>query len=112
MPRKKIESIKNIELVHKRDGHVHKYQLVNLGTEDKPYKVYKCMKVGCSHYHPRKQLVVNQYSICHKCGNDFVITADLVRNNTVKPKCKNCSGKGLGKREDLALERLISSMKI
>lgn len=115
MPKKKSELIRNIELATKRDGHIHKFQLVNLGSEIKPFKVYKCMKIGCTTYHPNRKLVINLPSICHKCGEDFVITADIVRANTVKPKCINCRAGGKKKinpREENALDKLIAGMRM
>lgn len=104
MPQKKKPEIES-------KTHIHKYELTNLGTDLKPFKVYKCMKVGCAHYMPNKKLVINMKSICHRCGEDFIITKDIIRANTVKPKCPDCRGKRIGAREDRALERLIDTMK-
>lgn len=73
--------------------HVHKYILRNLGTDEKPRKVYACSYPDCTHFMPSKELVIGKKSICWKCAEQFVLGKDQVRFNVVKPKCLDCRKK-------------------
>lgn len=66
-------------------NHVHKYQQVKWGKNKTV--VLKCMIAGCPHY-IHKEMALNRKSICHGCGQPFVLDGYSVERK--KPKCGNC----------------------
>lgn len=77
---------------------IHKYYRTKIGDN---YVVYKCGVAGCTHYVP-PELLVDRYSICWRCGEEFVITKAAAR--LAKPHCVACtkvdSNLPKAKRED------------
>jgi len=74
--------------------HIHKYRLVNIGTRDKPKKVYACSLPDCSHFIPHhlRKTVIGKKTICWECDKEMIMSRDIVRKNTVKPRCWHCRG--------------------
>lgn len=66
-----------------KNDHVHKYKRTTLGKE---YVIYRCMKVGCSHYIP-PELIIGRISECWRCGEAFEIEKGRIN---VMPICKEC----------------------
>jgi hypothetical protein len=78
--------------------HVHRYQRRNIAkSQGKTYLVYYCSLPDCNHYLV-PELVVGKKSICWKCGEAFILTADLAR--LAKPHCKKCGTQGTKRVED------------
>lgn len=70
--------------------HTHKYILRDIGTKEKPRKVYCCALPDCTHFMPQKVLVIGKKSICWKCNTEFTIPKELVDTDRVKLKCTKC----------------------
>ena len=65
--------------------HVHRYEKATLGRNKWP--IHRCDLPDCSHY-ISSELVSGKFSICHRCGERFVITKDLLK--LAKPHCRKC----------------------
>lgn len=76
--------------------HKHRFILKNIGSKEKPYKVYVCEKPACTSYFPPK-LVVGKLVECCRCHEPFVFPkAYLISNHgepIVKPHCYECTRK-------------------
>ena len=70
--------------------HVHKYRLVNLGTKEKPRKVYACAHPECTHFMPHLRHVLGKKTICWKCNKETIMSDYILKNLTVHPRCKGC----------------------
>ena len=69
--------------------HVHRYQRTNIAKQQgKKYEVYRCSLPDCNHYLV-PELVVGKKSVCWRCGETFILVADLAR--LAKPHCKACT---------------------
>lgn len=78
--------------------HVHRYQRVDISqTPHKKYLVMKCSLPDCTHY-VSIPLAIGKSSICWRCGEEFVMTADLARLS--KPHCKACTKVDESKKPD------------
>lgn len=73
--------------------HVHKFKKVKLGR-GKDYVVYACTLPDCTTYYP-SELIVGKRSICWRCGEPFIITANL--KNLTKLHCRNCTSEKGGR---------------
>lgn len=71
-------------------SHVHKYKYINLGTKEKPRKVYACSLPDCTHHMLSLSQVLGKESICWKCGDEMIMSADIIAKRKVKPKCYKC----------------------
>ena len=94
-------------------NHIHKYKLINIGSKDKPTKVYGCALPGtdCKHYLFPKGKVVGKMSICWKCDAEFMITADISRKSRVYPTCPRCRGKVvLTKKTESKLDKVMENI--
>ena len=92
--------------------HTHKYKLKNLGTKEKPRKVYACVALNCTHYMPVKRDVVNKLSVCWQCDKEFTVTADIPRKSIVKPRCLVCRGKIKKTQTTLKLDKALELFMI
>lgn len=74
-----------------RAQHVHKYQKRKLG-KNKDYVVFACALPNCRHY-IAPQLAIGKASLCNKCGEIFLITAEMARpgREQLKPHCDSCT---------------------
>lgn len=63
--------------------HIHQYVRVKLTNST----VYRCMKIGCSHY-IRPQFLINKIAECPFCGNDYVVTRELAKRKVLR--CNEC----------------------
>lgn len=70
--------------------HIHKYVLRDIGSSQKPRKVYACAHSDCTHFMPSKELVIGKKSICWQCGEEFIMNAWIVSREKVKPRCNDC----------------------
>jgi ssDNA-binding Zn-finger/Zn-ribbon topoisomerase 1 len=78
-----------------RPKHTHRYQRVEWGKNGT--LVWRCTLPNCHHYLHR-EMILNQASICHECGNEFILTLEKLRR--VKPRCDDCvDGKKDGTKE-------------
>ena len=69
--------------------HVHRYIRRDISqTPKKKYIVLACSLPHRNHYINPK-LAVGKLSICWRCGEEFIITPDLLR--LAKPHCKDCT---------------------
>lgn len=66
--------------------HTHKYLLRNYGKR----KVYACALPDCSHFQIDPSLVIGKKSLCNQCEEEFILTADLISNKVVRPRCRVC----------------------
>lgn len=91
-------------------NHVHKYIYKNIGSREKPRRVYACAHPECSHYTPNVSLVRGKKSVCWQCNEEMILTNDIVRKRIVKPRCLVCRGKEKPKEEstDRAIEMLLT----
>lgn len=103
----------------KKNKHVHRYQLRDYGKR----KVYACTLPDCTHFH-YPDMVRGKISLCNQCGQEFILTNDIVTEKTVRPRCKDCrAAKKLGgpkkastkkineHKLDIALDSLWNSLK-
>lgn len=70
----------------KSDHEVHKYyrtEFSNSGTT-----IYRCGLPGCPHF-VYEPLVIGRFSVCWRCGNDFIINKKTIRNR--KLHCEECT---------------------
>ena len=67
--------------------HPHKYHKIQLSFG----KVWACALPECSHYMPlhMTELVVGKFSICWKCGEQFVLEPHHLKLD--KPICNDCN---------------------
>lgn len=72
----------------KQNGHIHQYVLRPYGK--KGLKVYACVLPTCNHYQIQKQLIIGKQALCNQCQEPFIITADIVRDSVVRPRCRDC----------------------
>jgi hypothetical protein len=75
-------------------SHTHKYRLINIGSKEKPRKVYACSLPDCSHHIPthQRKTIIGKESICWECDKKMIMSRDIVRKNVVKPRCWHCRG--------------------
>lgn len=81
--------------------HIHKYILRNIGSKNKPRKVYACGFSDCTHFMPSASLVIGKKSICWGCGDEFTIARHQIYQKRKKLKCNRCRDKFMKKGEDL-----------
>lgn len=107
-------TVKEIGFIWKKKmatkNHVHKYKYITVGKKSSPHKVYACTLADCTHFipHHQERLVVGKKSICWECGKEMIITPDIFRKKTVKPRCFKCRGKDnplLGKNKSVTTEK-------
>lgn len=94
--------------------HIHRYILRNLGSKEKPRKLYACSLPDCTHFMPTNKLVIGKHSLCWGCGEQFVIGYDQIRAHQVKPTCRDCKDKrpcNLPKVKEIQLKRLKEKEK-
>lgn len=73
-------------------NHLHKLKRVVLGKDKtKGYEVYRCIRPGCTTYYPIA-MVEGMISQCYSCLEPFTFAKSNLRQ--VKPKCKDCTGRG------------------
>lgn len=84
----------------KKALHYHKYERL-YWPNGKPF--YKCMLVGCKHYLPIADLVINRESICWgpSCNKLVVITKEDVRREVKYPMCTSCKEERAENKEAL-----------
>lgn len=74
-------------------NHLHRYKKVDIGSINKPFLVYKCMKPACSHY-IRMDLAEGKICECNSCNEPMLITKQVLRHSgnkpATKPKCPKC----------------------
>jgi len=68
-----------------KKSHIHRYRRITLG---KNYKVFRCVKSGCSHYIP-VTLVENAVCECNRCGD--LMTMTKVAMTLARPHCPQCT---------------------
>jgi formylmethanofuran dehydrogenase subunit E len=87
----------------KKKQHIHKYQKQKWGKNETI--IWRCVHPGCTHY-CSNELVNKRLSICHACGEPFVMNPDKMRRK--KPKCDKCQHKGdpIMQKLDALLENL------
>jgi hypothetical protein len=93
-------------------NHVHKYKYTNLGSRERPRKVYACAFPDCTHFMPNIAQVKGKETICWECLGKTILTADQVRRRIVHPRCAKC--RGLIKEEpkmDTAIELMLGALK-
>lgn len=73
-------------MAKKKADHLHIYKKKVLGTNG--FKVFKCMKPGCTHY-VRVDLAENALCACNRCGEAMVLTKAAMQ--LVKPHCPDCT---------------------
>lgn len=73
--------------------HIHQYKRVKV----KDSTVYRCILPNCAHY-IGKAFIINRVAKCPYCGNEYLITRELARRETLH--CQNCT-KGKVKNEDV-----------
>lgn len=72
---------------------VHKYERANLSrAPDKEYFVYRCVLPNCSHY-IQEELIWGRASICHRCGNQFIVQNRARLKGVRKLYCNDCKDK-------------------
>jgi hypothetical protein len=91
-------------------NHVHKYQYKNIGNKAKPRKVYACAFPDCTHYLPTISLARGKETICHQCGEKMILSSDIVRQRTVKPRCLYCRGKMKRPEDTSKLDRAVEML--
>ena len=72
----------------RKEKHLHSYKKVNIGNKDRPFIVYKCTKLNCSHY-IRPEFIEGKLSECPRCDSAYVITRNDLRNVTLH--CDKCT---------------------
>lgn len=67
--------------------HVHKYHKITT----KHRILWACAAPKCSHYMPADltETLPGKASICWKCGSEFILDDDNMKNN--KPICADCN---------------------
>lgn len=85
--------------------HIHRYKKKNLSNSSKPYLVWACTKIGCSHYLP-KVLLKGKMAECSRCGDPFVITTDTLKLSELH--CDDCTKRKNKKQLSKAQEFLDS----
>lgn len=77
----------------KAANHIHRYKKVNIGSKEKPYEVYRCMKPACSHYIPL-HLAENKICECNRCFKPMILTKEILRHTggkpMARPHCSDC----------------------
>jgi|SRR5665213_641658 len=69
--------------------HLHKYERTEIGK--KGHVVYRCVILGCSHFLPSQQLIINRESLCWGvCGDIVVYTQDDYNQKLKRPMCASC----------------------
>ena len=93
-------------------NHTHKYIYKNIGSKERPRKVYACGYPDCSHFMPTISQAKGKETICWQCGDKMILSNDLVRVRKVKPRCLECRGKVKRaepeKKMDRAIEMLLA----
>jgi|OpeIllAssembly_1097287.scaffolds.fasta_scaffold00281_7 hypothetical protein len=69
----------------KRADHIHRYKRVVLGNN---YKVYKCIKPGCTHY-IAVHLVEGALCECNRCEEPMIMTK--LAMTLARPHCQDCT---------------------
>ncbi len=87
--------------------HTHRYERVDIGVT-KEYFVYRCTLPDCSHYLP-EALVVGKKSKCWRCGEEFVLTKNLLFK---KPHCENCIERKTDDATKEKVDKLLSEFLI
>ena len=86
--------------------HVHRYSRSTLGRNKWP--IFKCSLPDCSHY-ISAELIDGKFSICHRCGERFVITKALAV--LAKPHCSKCTNrKELPEEKKVIVDRMLDDV--
>lgn len=76
--------------------HVHQIQIRNVGKK-KDKKVWACAAPDCTYFVYNGDLLKGKLSICNQCGEEFILTPDIISEKVVRPRCKDCrAAKRLG----------------
>lgn len=70
--------------------HLHKYKKTDIGSNDKEYLVFRCLKPACSHYIPVK-VAEGKLCECNRCHNPMILTKKAMI--LTLPHCPNCTKK-------------------
>lgn len=75
-------------------NHVHKYHYIPIGRKPNQTFVYACALPDCTHHIPAHQqkLVIGKKSICWECEKQMIMSKDIFRRKTRKPRCWECRG--------------------
>ena len=73
--------------------HIHRYQRVNIGKDDKKHYVMRCKRQNCHHYtqmHSKLScpLLLEKVAECNRCGNPFLLDKRALR--MANPCCEDC----------------------
>lgn len=92
-------------MAKKTVNHLHKYKKVNIGSINKDYFVYQCMRPTCSHYIPVKQSE-GKLCECNRCGEPMIINKVVLNGSNggpmARPHCTECIERRKDKVEDVA----------
>lgn len=87
--------------------HTHRYERVDIGVS-KEYFVYRCTLPDCSHY-LSESLVIGRKAICWRCGEEFVLTKNLLFK---KPHCEDCIERKTDDATKEKVDKLLSEFII
>lgn len=85
--------------------HVHTYIRVKV-TKDGKYFLYRCANKDCTHREDKKFLE-GKASRCTKCGDEFTLTYEDLRN--AKPQCMDCKDT-VKSRKYKAAKQVVSNL--
>jgi hypothetical protein len=85
--------------------HIHRYVKTTLGRNKWP--IYKCNLPDCSHY-ISAELIDGKFSICHRCGERFIITKALTR--LAKPHCLKCTEREIKPETKAFVDNLLEDL--
>lgn len=83
--------------------HLHRYKRITLGND---YKVYKCIKPGCTHY---IAVYMSEGALCecNRCGEPMVITKAAML--LARPHCQNCTKKTKKQEQIQSIEAFLEN---
>ena len=87
--------------------HIHRYVKATLGRNKWP--IYKCDLPDCSHY-ISAELVEGKFSICHRCGERFILTAALLK--LANPHCLRCTERKVDPVVKSVVDRMFDDLNI
>lgn len=77
----------------KTSDHLHRYKKVNLGSGDKKYEVYRCVKPACNHY-IALALAEGKLCECNRCHEPMIIGKVQLNGSSgramARPHCNEC----------------------
>jgi late competence protein required for DNA uptake (superfamily II DNA/RNA helicase) len=68
-------------------NHVHRYHRTDIGSFNKKYLVFRCVKPTCTHYIPM-HLAEGKLCECNRCGETMILDRSSIQ--LAKPHCTNC----------------------